>query len=88
MQGYLREAVVTKILPATNFKGTRVKARCPLGEITLGFSYTVNARNEQLRAVKALMLKLNLAHNPYTIHSAETKEGYVHIIEFIGEQNG
>ena len=85
MQGYLNGAVFTKILPATNCKGTRVKAKCSLGEITLGFSYTGNAKNEQLRAVNALMYKLNLAHNPYTVHSAETKEGYVHIIEFMGE---
>ena len=85
MQRYLREAIFTKILPATNYKGTRVKAKCALGEITLGFSHTGNAENEQLRAVNALMYKLNLAHNPYTVHSAETKEGYVHIIEFIGE---
>ena len=85
MQGYLREAIYTKILPATNFKGTRVKAKCVLGEITLGFSYTGDAKSEQLRAVHALMLKLNLNHNPYTIHSAEVKEGYVHIVEFIGE---
>ena len=84
MQGYLREAIFTKILPATNHKGTRVKAKCALGEVTLGFSYTGSAKSEQLRAVNALMRKLNLAHNPYTIHSAETREGYVHIIEFIG----
>lgn len=84
MQGYLREAILTKILPATDYKGTRVKAKCPLGEITLSFSYTGNAKNEQLRAVNSLMHKLNLAYNPYTIHSAETGEGYVHIIEFIG----
>ena len=88
MQGYLREAIFTKTLPATNCKGTRVKAKCPLGEITLGFSYTGNAKDEQLRAVHALMHKLNLAHNPYTIHSAETREGYVHIIEFTGEYHG
>ena len=85
MQGYLREAIFTKILPATNYKGTRVKAKCALGEITLGFSYTGNVKSEQLRAVNALMHKLNLAHNPYTIHSAETREGYVHVIEFVGE---
>ena len=85
MQGYLNGAVLTKILPATNYKGTRVKAKCPLGEITLGISYTGNARDEQLRAVHALMHKLNLAHNPYTIHSAEAREGYVHVIEFVGE---
>ena len=84
MQGYLNGAVFTKILPATNYKGTRVKAKCVLGEITLDFSYTGNAKKEQLRAVNALMRKLNLAHNPYTIHSAEAREGYVHIIEFIG----
>lgn len=85
MQGYLNEAVFTKILPATNCKGTRVKAKCSLGEITLGFSYTGNSKSEQLRAVHALMLKLNMNANPYTTHSAETKEGYVHIIEFVGE---
>ena len=85
MQGYLREAIFTKILPATNYKGPRVKAKCVLGEVTLGFSYTGNAENEQLRAVDTLMHKLNLTYNPYTVHSAETREGYVHIIEFIGE---
>ena len=85
MQGYLREAIFTKILPATNHKGTRVKAKCSLGEITLGFSYTGSAKSEQIRAVHSLMLKLNMTHNPYTIHSAETREGYVHVIEFVGE---
>ena len=85
MQGYLKEAIFTKILPATDCKGTRVKAKCALGEITLGFSHTGNAENEQLRAVDALMYKLNLTYNPYTVHSAETREGYVHVIEFVGE---
>lgn len=85
MQGYLREAIFTKILPATDYKGTRVKARCSLGEITLSFSYTGDRKSEQLRAVNALMLKLNMANNPYKVHSAETKDGYAHIIEFIGE---
>ena len=85
MQGYLKEAIFTNILPATNCKGTRVKAKCSLGEVTLGFSYTGNAKSEQLRAVNALMHKLHLAHNPYTIHSAETREGYVHTIEFTGD---
>ena len=85
MQGYLREAIFTKILPATNHKGTRVKAKCSLGEITLGFSYTGSAKSEQIRAVHSLMLKLNMTHNPYNTHSAETREGYVHVIEFVGE---
>ena len=90
MQGYLREAIFTKILPATNCKGTRVKAKCALGEITLDFSYTSSAKNEQLRAVQALLLKLKYGsigsyESSYRIHSAETREGYVHIIEFIGE---
>lgn len=85
MQGYLREAVFTKILPATNYKGTRVKAKCSVGEVTLGCSYTGDTKSEQLRAVHALMYKLNLHNNPYNIHSGETKEGYAHIIEFIGE---
>ena len=90
MQGYLREAIFTKILPATNHKGTRVKAKCSLGEITLGFSYTGSAKSEQLRAVQALLLKLKYGsigsyESSYRIHSAETREGYVHIIEFIGE---
>ena len=90
MQGYLNGAVFTKILPATNCKGTRVKAKCSLGEITLGFSYTGNAKNEQLRAVRALLLKLKSGsigsyEGTYAIHSAETREGYVHVIEFVGE---
>lgn len=85
MQGYLREAFFTKILPATNNKGARVKAKCSLGYVTLGCSYTGDAKSEQLRAVHALMLKLSMHNNPYTIHSAETREGYVHIVEFIGD---
>lgn len=85
MQGYLSEAILTKILPPTDYKGTRVKAKCSLGEVTLSFSYTGDRKSEQLRAVNALMLKLNMADNNYKVHSAETKEGYAHIIEFIGE---
>ena len=89
MQGYLREAIFTKILPATNCKGTRVKAKCSLGEITLGFSYTGDARSEQIRAVRALLLRIKagstgLYEETYKIHSAETKEGYVHVIDFTG----
>ena len=83
MQGYFPEAILTKILPATNYKGTRVKAKCSLGAVTLGFSYTGAGKSEQLRAVTALMLKLNMADNPYKVHSAETEDGYAHIIQFI-----
>ena len=84
MQGYLKEAIFTKLLPATNFKGARVKAKCSSGEVTLNYNYSRSVEDTHLEAVTALMRKLHFTINPYRVHTAKTREGYVHIIEFIG----
>jgi hypothetical protein len=51
------QAILTKYLPSTNSRGSRVKAYCQAGEITVPWEY-IGYEEEHDRAARALAKKL------------------------------
>lgn len=67
------QAITTKHLPATDTKGRRIKATCQGGNITIGWDYELDDRQNHWAAAMALINKLGW-YGPFTI--GETKTGY------------
>lgn len=54
----IRQGYITQYLGPTNFRGSRVKASCFAGSLTVGWDDTLNVEENHYRAVKALQKKL------------------------------
>ncbi len=52
------QAIKTKYLGATNFRGARIKATCEADQITIPWSYDIGTEANHDSARKALQLKL------------------------------
>lgn len=59
------QAIVTKYLGPTNLKGTRVKAACEAGQITVSWDHALNADENHDAAAHALAKKLGWDVAPY-----------------------
>lgn len=68
------QAISTKYLGATNHRGSRIKATCPAGSLTVPFDHALNAPNNHAAAGIALARKLGWTG---TLSLGGTKEGYV-----------
>lgn len=53
----MSQAIVTKYLPATNTKPSRIKAQCERGSLTVSMSYEGGIDFEHVNAAKALCAK-------------------------------
>jgi hypothetical protein len=53
------QAIVVKYLPATNTKGTRLKATCKSGSVTVGYPYGLGGSEGLRFAADALCAKLH-----------------------------
>jgi hypothetical protein len=51
------QAIVTRYLPPTNFRGARIKATAATGSITLHWDHALNPSNNHLAAAEALSTK-------------------------------
>lgn len=51
------QAIITKYLPATNTKGSRIKAVCERGSVTIPFNHSGDSENAHRLAVQALVAK-------------------------------
>jgi Uncharacterized conserved protein len=51
------QAITTKYLPATNRRGSRIKATAAAGNVTLGYSCALNTENNHAVAARALAEK-------------------------------
>jgi hypothetical protein len=49
------QSIQTKYLPATNHKGSRVKAWCERGSVTIGYNSSLNRDEAHAAAVEALI---------------------------------
>lgn len=52
------QAIQTKFLPCTNFRGSRVKAWCEAGSVTVGWDHVLNVDENHAAAAAALAEKL------------------------------
>lgn len=50
----IKQAIVTKYLPATDFKPSRIKASCERGSITLTFGHQESIDLEHIAAAESL----------------------------------
>lgn len=53
-----RQAITTKFLGPTDYKGSRVKATCEAGSVTLSWDHALNSDGNHEAACRALMAKL------------------------------
>ena len=59
------QAIQTKFLPCTNYRGSRVKAWAECGSITVEWDHALNVDENHERAAKALALKLDWINPNY-----------------------
>lgn len=52
------QAIQTKFIPASNTRGSRIKAWCEAGSLTIGYPHEHNEENAHLEAANALKVKL------------------------------
>ena len=74
------QAIKTRYLPPTNFRGSRIKAECYAGSITIPYNYSYTS--EDLHRFAAFELLAKLEWNPSVLHTGELKDCYVHVLEF------
>jgi hypothetical protein len=55
MSAIIRQAIETKYLPATDYKGSRIKATCDRGSLTVSFNHDLDANENHIAAAKALV---------------------------------
>lgn len=51
------QAIQTKYIPATNYKGSRVKAWCARGSITISYPHDLSGDDVHVAAAQALVVK-------------------------------
>lgn len=62
------QAITIKYLPVTNTKGSRWKAECAAGSVTVGYDHALNSEGNVKAAVSALINKLGWTKdNGYTV---------------------
>ncbi len=52
------EAIITKYLPATNSRGSRIKATCASGSVTIPYPHELSGQAVHRAAAEALVAKL------------------------------
>ena len=52
------QAIITKYLPVTNSRGSRIKATCAAGSVTIAYPHELSGMDCHAKAAKALVNKL------------------------------
>lgn len=71
-----RQAVITKYIGPTNTKGSRVKASCEAGSITVNWDHSLNSDQNHDAACQALLDKLGWSGEWI---GGGTSTGYVYV---------
>ena len=74
------QAIKTKYLPATNYKGSRIKAECCAGSVIISYKYDMNTVDLHRLAAMKLIDKLGWG-NPI-LHTGKLKDCMVHILSY------
>jgi hypothetical protein len=59
------QAIITKYLPATNTKGSRIKATCGAGSTTISYPHELSGQAVHRAAAEALIVKLRWDDREY-----------------------
>lgn len=78
------QAITTKYLPATNTKGSRIKASCEAGSVTVSFDHTGTIEQAHAKAAITLIAKLGW-HGEYTC--AGDRNGCYYFAEIVRGTN-
>ena len=75
------QAITTKFLGCTDFRGSRVKATCEAGSITLEWDHALNVEENHRAAAAALATKLGWTREWYgdLISGGMAGAGYCHV---------
>lgn len=65
------QAIITKYLPATNIKGSRIKASCERGSVTVSYDSGVSEQEAHVEAVDVLVARF-LAEDEKTYGTEQT----------------
>jgi hypothetical protein len=52
------QAIETKYFGPTNVKGSRIKAECAAGSVTIGYDHAINLEENHIAAARHLIAKL------------------------------
>lgn len=72
------QAITTKYLSPTNRTGSRVKAMCETGSVTIPYRSDLSSKDAHKEAFIALAKKLSW--DKYTWHIGGLKDGYVFVV--------
>lgn len=74
------QAITTKYIGPTNTRGSRVKARCEAGSITVHWDHALDVEDNHTVAAKTLRTKLGWDQDCYpNMYRGGTKDGYVFV---------
>lgn len=71
------QAITTKLLPPTNFRGTRIVARCAVGSLTIPYPYEKEGSSIDVFAVAAMALVRKLGWVKNHPETDDRQNGYV-----------
>lgn len=75
------QAIQTKFISPTNHRGSRIKATCAAGTLTVQWDYSLGIDGNHTAAAIALIAKLDWQDVVDTIHSGTLKDGsMVHVL--------
>lgn len=78
MSIYCRQAIMTKFLGPTNYRGSRVKAWCDAGQITLNWDHEIGVDENHYKAAMTLVYKLKWTeYNDWHLGALPRNYGYV-----------
>jgi hypothetical protein len=72
------QAITTKYIGPTNYRGSRIKARCKAGSVTVPWDYAISPNANHIAAARALCVKLQW---PYEFDSGmDHNQNGVHVM--------
>lgn len=73
------QAIVTKFLGPTNHKGSRIKAKCEAGQLTVAWDYAKDTGGNHKAAAQALLKQLGWDDRPFFGGALPTNDGYAFV---------
>jgi hypothetical protein len=75
------QAITTKYISATNTKGSRIKATCEAGSITISYPHELSGQDVHAAAAMALVRELGWDDYGKSWIAGGTKDGYVFVYD-------
>ena len=75
----MAQAIITKFIPCTNHRGSRVKAFCDAGNLTMNWDHALNVDENHERVAKALANKLGWEWHHIGGSLSSSMGGYVFV---------